>query len=144
MVRNQLQFHVVVAALLAGPFPTWQPSLSLTGSFSCSSSREVGENWDLAIHEAILEKCSDNDGIVHIAVDKNSREVRRVLCTSAGAVSRRVTECAVSPQGCVYVKCLTAEHSGKAFKALHGSWFDGKADHREHDDVTSSLSIPKI
>uniref|UniRef100_A0A8C7XHJ7 Inner nuclear membrane protein Man1 n=1 Tax=Oryzias sinensis TaxID=183150 RepID=A0A8C7XHJ7_9TELE len=63
---------------------------------------EVGENWDLAIHEAILEKCSDNDGIVHIAVDKNSRE------------------------GCVYVKCLTAEHSGKAFKALHGSWFDGK------------------
>ncbi|KAG5846155.1 hypothetical protein ANANG_G00146820 [Anguilla anguilla] len=48
---------------------------------------EVGENWHLAIHEAILEKCSDNDGIVHIAVDKNSRE---------------------------------------AFKALHGSWFDGK------------------
>ncbi|TSK13271.1 Inner nuclear membrane protein Man1 [Bagarius yarrelli] len=63
---------------------------------------EVGENWHLAIQEAILEKCSDNDGIVHIAVDKNSRE------------------------GCVYVKCLTAEHSGKAFKALHGSWFDGK------------------
>ncbi|KAM9705253.1 inner nuclear membrane protein Man1 isoform 2-T2 [Menidia menidia] len=63
---------------------------------------EVGENWDLAIHEAILEKCKDNEGIVHIAVDKNSRE------------------------GCVYVKCLTAEHSGKAFKALHGSWFDGK------------------
>ncbi|XP_027143902.1 inner nuclear membrane protein Man1 [Larimichthys crocea] len=63
---------------------------------------EVGENWDLAIHEAILEKCNDNDGIVHIAVDKNSRE------------------------GCVYVKCLSADHSGKAFKALHGSWFDGK------------------
>ncbi|XP_017281858.1 inner nuclear membrane protein Man1 [Kryptolebias marmoratus] len=63
---------------------------------------EVGDNWDLAIQEAILEKCSDNDGIVHIAVDKNSRE------------------------GCVYVKCLSPEHSGKAFKALHGSWFDGK------------------
>ncbi|XP_026065926.1 inner nuclear membrane protein Man1-like [Carassius auratus] len=63
---------------------------------------EVGENWHLAIQEAILEKCSDNDGIVHIAVDKNSKE------------------------GCVYVKCLSAEHSGKAFKALHGSWFDGK------------------
>ncbi|XP_053719904.1 inner nuclear membrane protein Man1 [Synchiropus splendidus] len=63
---------------------------------------EVGENWDLVIHQAILQKCSDNNGIVHIAVDKNSRE------------------------GCVYVKCLSAEHSGKAFKALHGSWFDGK------------------
>lgn len=37
--------------------------------------REVGDNWDLSIQEAILEKCSDNDGIVHIAVDKNSREV---------------------------------------------------------------------
>lgn len=32
----------------------------------------------------------------------------------------------LSPQGCVYVKCLSAEHSGKAFKALHGSWFDGR------------------
>ncbi|KAB0400904.1 hypothetical protein E2I00_008923, partial [Balaenoptera physalus] len=36
--------------------------------------REIGDQWHLAIQEAILEKCSDNDGIVHIAVDKNSRE----------------------------------------------------------------------
>ncbi|XP_075900341.1 inner nuclear membrane protein Man1 [Nelusetta ayraudi] len=63
---------------------------------------EVGEHWDKVIQQAVLEKCSDNDGIVHIAVDKNSRE------------------------GCVYVKCLSADHSGRAFKALHGSWFDGK------------------
>lgn len=46
----------------------WTPSFLLF-------VREVGENWHLAIQEAILEKCSDNDGIVHIAVDKNSREV---------------------------------------------------------------------
>ncbi|XP_067420187.1 inner nuclear membrane protein Man1 isoform X2 [Emydura macquarii macquarii] len=64
--------------------------------------REIGDHWHLAIQEAILEKCSDNDGIVHIAVDKSSRE------------------------GCVYVKCLSPEYAGKAFKALHGSWFDGK------------------
>ncbi|KAM9672411.1 inner nuclear membrane protein Man1 isoform 1-T1 [Trichechus inunguis] len=63
---------------------------------------EIGDHWHLAIQEAILEKCSDNDGIVHIAVDRNSRE------------------------GCVYVKCLSPEYAGKAFKALHGSWFDGK------------------
>uniref|UniRef100_A0A8C5QIL7 LEM domain-containing protein 2 n=1 Tax=Leptobrachium leishanense TaxID=445787 RepID=A0A8C5QIL7_9ANUR len=63
---------------------------------------EIGDHWHLAIQEAILEKCSDNEGIVHIAVDKNSRE------------------------GCVYVKCLSPEFAGKAFKALHGSWFDGK------------------
>ncbi|XP_063783624.1 inner nuclear membrane protein Man1 [Pseudophryne corroboree] len=63
---------------------------------------EIGDHWHLAIQEAILEKCSDNDGIVHITVDKNSRE------------------------GCVYVKCLSPDYAGKAFKALHGSWFDGK------------------
>ncbi|XP_043565593.1 inner nuclear membrane protein Man1 isoform X3 [Chiloscyllium plagiosum] len=63
---------------------------------------EIGDDWHIAIQEAILEKCSDNEGIVHIAVDKNSRE------------------------GCVYVKCLSPEYAGKAFKALHGSWFDGK------------------
>ncbi|XP_072123618.1 inner nuclear membrane protein Man1 [Mobula birostris] len=63
---------------------------------------EIGDDWHVAIQEAILEKCSDNEGIVHIAVDKNSRE------------------------GCVYVKCLSPEYAGKAFKALHGSWFDGK------------------
>ncbi|XP_026555832.1 inner nuclear membrane protein Man1 [Pseudonaja textilis] len=63
---------------------------------------EIGDHWHLAIQEAILEKCNDNEGIVHIAVDKNSRE------------------------GCVYVKCLSPEYAGKAFKALHGSWFDGK------------------
>ncbi|KAM4711865.1 inner nuclear membrane protein Man1 [Anableps anableps] len=76
------------------------PCLKIRNMFD--PDMEVGDNWDLAIQEAILEKCSDNDGIVHISVDKNSKE------------------------GCVYVKCLSAEHSGKAFKALHGSWFDGK------------------
>ncbi|XP_054911682.1 inner nuclear membrane protein Man1 [Poeciliopsis prolifica] len=76
------------------------PCLKIRNMFD--PDMEVGDSWDLAIQEAILEKCSDNDGIVHISVDKNSKE------------------------GCVYVKCLSAEHSGKAFKALHGSWFDGK------------------
>lgn len=44
--------------------------------------REIGDHWHLAIQEAILEKCSDNDGIVHIAVDKNSREVSAFPITS--------------------------------------------------------------
>lgn len=44
--------------------------------FFPSIFREIGDQWHLAIQEAILEKCSDNDGIVHIAVDKNSREVK--------------------------------------------------------------------
>ncbi|KAH0504258.1 Inner nuclear membrane protein Man1 [Microtus ochrogaster] len=76
--------------------------------------REIGDQWHLAIQEAILEKCSDNDGIVHIAVDKNSRE------------------------GCVYVKCLSPEYAGKAFKALHGSWFDGSCRDKKNCKVAFS------
>nr|XP_014340203.1 PREDICTED: inner nuclear membrane protein Man1 [Latimeria chalumnae] len=76
------------------------PCLKIRSMFD--PDMEIGEHWHLAIQEAILEKCSGNDGIVHIAVDKNSRE------------------------GCVYVKCLSPEYAGKAFKALHGCWFDGK------------------
>lgn len=49
--------------------------------FNCLR-REIGDHWHLAIQEAILEKCSDNDGIVHIAVDKNSREVSVFAVTS--------------------------------------------------------------
>lgn len=65
-----------VSLFLRGLFDI--PGRFLWIGFFCNLSlffREVGENWDLAIHEAILEKCNDNDGIVHIAVDKNSREV---------------------------------------------------------------------
>ncbi|XP_066283527.1 inner nuclear membrane protein Man1-like isoform X1 [Branchiostoma lanceolatum] len=63
---------------------------------------ETGEDWHVHIQDAILEKCGDNNGIVHIAVDKSSRE------------------------GCVYLKCNSHDAAGKAFRALHGSWFDGK------------------
>ncbi|XP_078676565.1 inner nuclear membrane protein Man1-like isoform X2 [Branchiostoma floridae x Branchiostoma belcheri] len=63
---------------------------------------ETGEDWHVHIQDAILEKCGDNSGIVHIAVDKSSRE------------------------GCVYLKCNSHDAAGKAFRALHGSWFDGK------------------
>lgn len=44
--------------------------------------RELGDDWHVAIQEAILEKCSDNEGIVHIAVDKNSREVCTIFLTN--------------------------------------------------------------
>lgn len=54
--------------------------------------------------------------------------VEQTLMSHLHAVSSSgITLCfLLYPQGCVYVKCLSAEHSGKAFKALHGSWFDGK------------------
>ncbi|NXH18059.1 MAN1 protein, partial [Bucco capensis] len=117
LVWKWVQPSAVCDKILAIPSKVWQgqafhldrrnsPPNSLTPCLKIRNMfdpvMEIGDHWHLAIQEAILEKCSDNDGIVHIAVDKNSRE------------------------GCVYVKCLSPEYAGKAFKALHGSWFDGK------------------
>jgi membrane protein Man1 len=63
--------------------------------------REFEENWETKVKDAILEKCSESVKILHIKVDRGSRE------------------------GCVYMKCLSQEDAGKAYKALHGCWFDG-------------------
>jgi membrane protein Man1 len=55
------------------------------------------------VQDAILEKCAE-EGVValHISVDSSSRE------------------------GCVYLKCASQEDAGKAYRALHGWWFDSK------------------
>ena len=66
---------------------------------------ECEEKWHVNIQDAILEKVSSSHGdhgIVHIAVDKTSRE------------------------GCVYVKFKSPESAGKAYRALHGWWFDSE------------------
>lgn len=62
-------------------------------------NREVGDEWVTRVQDAILEKC-EGIKVLHIAVDKNSRE------------------------GCVYLKCSSPEEAGRAYRALHGSWFD--------------------
>lgn len=53
------------------------------------------------MQDAILEKCGESVKILHIRVDIGSRE------------------------GCVYMKCMSQEDAGKAYRALHGCWFDG-------------------
>lgn len=53
------------------------------------------------VQDAILEKC-EGVQVLHVAVDKNSNE------------------------GCVYVKCASSQDAGRAYRALHGSWFDSK------------------
>ncbi|KAF7988372.1 hypothetical protein HCN44_000945 [Aphidius gifuensis] len=63
---------------------------------------EIEDDWEVKIQDAVLEKCGDNVKVLHIRVDRGSRE------------------------GCVYVKCMTHEDAGKAYRALHGCWFDGK------------------
>lgn len=42
--------------------------------------RESGENWEESVKDGLLEKCQDIKSLVHIYVDKNSKEVS-VLCT---------------------------------------------------------------
>lgn len=61
---------------------------------------EVGDSWPVRIQDAILEK-ADKGKIMHMAVDRGSRE------------------------GCVYIKCASAEDAGKVYHSLHGWWFDG-------------------
>lgn len=73
----------------------------VTFSGSVCVCRESGENWQLQVQDAILEKCTGAK-ILHIHVDKSSKE------------------------GCVYVKCASELDAGKAYKALHGSWFDSE------------------
>ncbi|XP_074646708.1 inner nuclear membrane protein Man1-like [Tubulanus polymorphus] len=76
------------------------PCLKVRSMFD--QEMEYGEDWHIYIQDAILEKCFPTcpDGIVHIAVDKNSNE------------------------GCVYIKCSSCEAAGRCFKSLHGWWFD--------------------
>ncbi|XP_066587930.1 inner nuclear membrane protein Man1 isoform X2 [Prorops nasuta] len=62
---------------------------------------EVEEDWEVKVHDAILEKCGEGVKVLHIGVDHNSRE------------------------GCVYIKCASEDDAGKAYRALHGCWFDG-------------------
>lgn len=55
------------------------------------------------MQDAILEKCGEERVVaLHISVDRVSRE------------------------GCVYLKCASQEDAGKAYRALHGWWFDSR------------------
>ncbi|KAH3876616.1 hypothetical protein DPMN_000463 [Dreissena polymorpha] len=44
--------------------------------FAFHVSREQNsDDWHLDVEEAVLEKCQDNHGILHIYVDRSSKEV---------------------------------------------------------------------
>nr|CAB3263414.1 inner nuclear membrane protein Man1-like [Phallusia mammillata] len=63
---------------------------------------EKADDWHIQIQDSILEKCSDNNEIASVIVEKKSTE------------------------GLVYVKCLSCAAAGKVYRSLHGSWFDGR------------------
>ncbi|XP_050698727.1 uncharacterized protein LOC126986499 [Eriocheir sinensis] len=72
--------------------------LKIRNMFDCDV--EFGDSWPARIQDSILEKC-EGISIVHVVVDRSSRE------------------------GCVYLKCASLVDSGRAFRALHGWWYDG-------------------
>lgn len=59
------------------------------------------EDWGTGVKDAILERC-EGVNIVHMVVEENS------------------------PEGCVYIKCASTDDAGKAYRKIHGAWFDGK------------------
>ncbi|ELT96378.1 hypothetical protein CAPTEDRAFT_184728 [Capitella teleta] len=81
--------------------PAFRPTKCLKIRNMFDAEVEYGEDWHVHIQDAILEKCGPDHSIVHMAVDKSSKE------------------------GCVFVMCASSEASGRAFHALHGWWFDG-------------------
>ncbi|XP_017886001.1 inner nuclear membrane protein Man1 [Ceratina calcarata] len=62
---------------------------------------EFEDDWETKVQDAILEKCGESVKILHIRVDRGSRE------------------------GCVYIKCMSKEDAGQVYNAVHGCWFDG-------------------
>lgn len=60
----------------------------------------IGVDCETRVKDAILEKCEGVE-VLHLSVDCNSQE------------------------GCVYVKCSSPAEAGKAYKQLHGFWYDG-------------------
>ncbi|XP_001952027.2 inner nuclear membrane protein Man1 isoform X1 [Acyrthosiphon pisum] len=61
----------------------------------------LGADCELRVKDAILEKCESVE-VLHLSVDRSSQE------------------------GCVYVKCASPTEAGKAYRQLHGFWYDGK------------------
>lgn len=77
------------------------PCLKVRNMFDANTEQN-SDDWHLDVEEAVLEKCQDNHGILHIYVDRSSKE------------------------GCVYIKCVSCEKAYQAYQALHGWWFDGR------------------
>lgn len=76
------------------------PCLKIRHMFNPKFETE-DDDWVTVVKDAILERC-EGINIVHMSVDE------------------------ASPDGCVYIKCASTEDAGKAFRKIHGAWFDGK------------------
>lgn len=83
------------------------------------------EDWVTGVKDAILERC-EGVNVIHMVVDETN------------------------PEGCVYIKCASTDDAGKAYKKMHGAWFDGKIVsvkylrlERYHERFPSSVGLNK-
>lgn len=76
------------------------PCLKIRHMFDPKNETTDGD-WVTVVKDAILERC-EGISIVHISVDE------------------------ASPDGCVYIKCASTDDAGKAYRRIHGAWFDGE------------------
>lgn len=82
--------------------PATSPTPCLKIRHMFDPKKEMGANdWVTGVSDAILERC-EGVKIVHIMVDE------------------------ANPEGCVYMKCASTEDAGKAYRKIHGAWYDGK------------------
>ncbi|XP_045472045.1 RNA-binding protein 39 isoform X2 [Harmonia axyridis] len=65
-------------------------------------SSESNPNWDVEIRDDVIEECNKHGGVLHAYVDKGS------------------------PQGNVYVKCISISTAVASVNSLHGRWFAGR------------------
>lgn len=92
----------VVPAVLQTPLLQMGGSTCLVLSNLFDPRKETDPEWEEDYRNDVLEEVTKLGMIVHIAVDK------------------------VSPEGNVYLKCLTADVAGKVIKSFNGRWFAGR------------------
>lgn len=92
----------VVPAVLQSPLLQMGASTCLVLSNLFDPRKETDLDWEEDYRNDVLEEVTKLGIIVHIAVDK------------------------VSPEGNVYLKCLTADVCNKVIKSFNGRWFAGR------------------
>jgi len=98
----QVPIAPAVPAMLQSPLLPMAGSTCLVLSNLFDPRKETEPDWEEDYRNDVLEELTKSGIIVHIAVDK------------------------VSPEGNVYVKCLTADVAGKVIQSFNGRWFAGR------------------
>ncbi|XP_057291595.1 RNA-binding protein 39-like isoform X3 [Hydractinia symbiolongicarpus] len=92
----------VVPAMLASPLTPMGGSTCLVLSNLFDPRKETDQDWEQDYRNDVLEEVTKQGIVVHISVDK------------------------VSPEGNVYLKCLTTDVAGKIIQSFNGRWFAGR------------------